>query len=423
MLGELQDTVVTREQCRRLGLAAFAAGENAFTYGLLHGLEQGARGPGRGGVLGEGAHGPARAESGRVSLVGLLGFVTVVLLALLLLQRLPVVAAGPQHHRPGRVRRGLTAAPRGARRCCPALAIGLRGTLPRDAAAPLDWVAYSWLGVAFYLFLTLLVLEPVRLARLVAPNGARADRERGMRGRAEWGPRARAGTAAVLRPTGERLLAAVRPGGRDVIARGHAVDALRSLLARGLAVTAGAVALGTAGTGAYIANSAPSSGGCRSRCPAWTRRWTGCGSSRSPTPTCRPPTADGASSGWWRSSTASARTSSRSSATRRRQRRELREDVAPLADLVSEQGVFFVTGNHEYFVGHPRWLRHLPHARRRGAAQRAGARSAGRASFDLAGIDDRTAAAPAYRARARTSTPRWTAATTSRPSSSWPTSR
>jgi CHAD domain-containing protein len=41
VLGELQDTVVTREQCRRLGLAAFAAGENAFTYGLLHGLEQG----------------------------------------------------------------------------------------------------------------------------------------------------------------------------------------------------------------------------------------------------------------------------------------------------------------------------------------------------------------------------------------------
>jgi CHAD domain-containing protein len=40
LLGDLQDTVVTREQCRRLGIAAAAAGENAFTYGLLHGLEQ-----------------------------------------------------------------------------------------------------------------------------------------------------------------------------------------------------------------------------------------------------------------------------------------------------------------------------------------------------------------------------------------------
>jgi CHAD domain-containing protein len=40
VLGHLQDTVVTREQCRQLGLAAFAAGENPFTYGLLLGLEE-----------------------------------------------------------------------------------------------------------------------------------------------------------------------------------------------------------------------------------------------------------------------------------------------------------------------------------------------------------------------------------------------
>jgi hypothetical protein len=39
---------------------------------------------------------------------------------------------------------------------------------------------------------------------------------------------------------------------------------------------------------------------------------------------------------------------------------ELRQDVAPLADLVSEQGVFFVTGNHECFVDTLAWLRHLP---------------------------------------------------------------
>jgi CHAD domain-containing protein len=40
LLGAAQDTSATREQCRRLGVAAFAAGENAWTYGLLHGLEQ-----------------------------------------------------------------------------------------------------------------------------------------------------------------------------------------------------------------------------------------------------------------------------------------------------------------------------------------------------------------------------------------------
>jgi predicted MPP superfamily phosphohydrolase len=72
--------------------------------------------------------------------------------------------------------------------------------------------------------------------------------------------------------------------------------------------------------------------------------------------------------------------------------RELREEAAPLADLVSEQGVFFVTGNHEYFVDTDAWLRHLPtlgvHVLRN---ERVAIRR-GDASFDLAGIDDRTAA-------------------------------
>jgi CHAD domain-containing protein len=40
VLGEGQDSVVTRELCRQLGIAAAAAGENAWTYGRLHGLEQ-----------------------------------------------------------------------------------------------------------------------------------------------------------------------------------------------------------------------------------------------------------------------------------------------------------------------------------------------------------------------------------------------
>jgi CHAD domain-containing protein len=40
VLGVLQDTVVTRELCLRAGAAAVDDGENAFTYGLLHALEQ-----------------------------------------------------------------------------------------------------------------------------------------------------------------------------------------------------------------------------------------------------------------------------------------------------------------------------------------------------------------------------------------------
>ena len=40
VLGEQENSVVARVQCRELGLAAEAAGENAWTYGRLHGLEQ-----------------------------------------------------------------------------------------------------------------------------------------------------------------------------------------------------------------------------------------------------------------------------------------------------------------------------------------------------------------------------------------------
>ncbi|GAA1154377.1 CYTH and CHAD domain-containing protein [Nesterenkonia sandarakina] len=40
ILGDYQDTVVTRALLRRLGAEAFAQGENAFSYGRLHALEQ-----------------------------------------------------------------------------------------------------------------------------------------------------------------------------------------------------------------------------------------------------------------------------------------------------------------------------------------------------------------------------------------------
>jgi predicted MPP superfamily phosphohydrolase len=72
---------------------------------------------------------------------------------------------------------------------------------------------------------------------------------------------------------------------------------------------------------------------------------------------------------------------------------ELREDVAPLADLVSEQGVYFVTGNHEYFTETQAWLRHLPTLGVQVLRNERVPIVRGSASFDLAGIDDRTAAA------------------------------
>jgi CHAD domain-containing protein len=40
VLGDHQDSVVTRELLRTLGVQAFLAGENGFTFGRLHALEQ-----------------------------------------------------------------------------------------------------------------------------------------------------------------------------------------------------------------------------------------------------------------------------------------------------------------------------------------------------------------------------------------------
>jgi len=68
--------------------------------------------------------------------------------------------------------------------------------------------------------------------------------------------------------------------------------------------------------------------------------------------------------------------------------RMLEAAVAPLAALQSRFGVFFVTGNHEYYSGAPAWVAHL---RRLGIRVLRNERveiGDGVASFDLAGIDD-----------------------------------
>jgi predicted MPP superfamily phosphohydrolase len=316
-----------------------------------------------------------------VSLIGLLGFGAVVLLAMLLLHGYLWFRLVRSTTRPGPARRRLTLLLLGLA-VLPALAVTLRRTLPIDAAAPLDWVAYTWLGVAFYAFLALLALEPVRL---IAEPWLRS-RVPAAESRVAVG----AGSeVTTLTPEGAVL---ARPEQRSAIDE-VASPSRRLFLARSLAVTAGAVALGTAGTGAYVANSPP----VVRRVPV--------------TLAALDPALDGLRivtfSDAHLSATYGGRRFERLVELVNAQRpdvvaivgdlvdgdvAELREEAAPLAGLVSEQGVFFVTGNHEYFVDTDAWLRHLPGLGVEVLRNERVAISRGGAAFDLAGIDDRTAA-------------------------------
>ncbi len=70
----------------------------------------------------------------------------------------------------------------------------------------------------------------------------------------------------------------------------------------------------------------------------------------------------------------------------------LGEHVAPIADLRARHGVFFVTGNHEYYSGPVAWCRELERLGIRVLRNERVSIGNGTASFDLAGTDDYNAA-------------------------------
>jgi predicted MPP superfamily phosphohydrolase len=70
---------------------------------------------------------------------------------------------------------------------------------------------------------------------------------------------------------------------------------------------------------------------------------------------------------------------------------ELREQVAPLAELKARYGVYFVTGNHEYYSGAEEWCAELRRLGIRVLRNERVSIGSATASFDLAGIDDYTA--------------------------------
>src|SRR5580704_11746333 len=67
---------------------------------------------------------------------------------------------------------------------------------------------------------------------------------------------------------------------------------------------------------------------------------------------------------------------------------QLREHVAPLRGLEAKDGVFFVTGNHEYYSGADAWIAHLGTL---GVRVLRNERVDIRGAFDLAGVDDASA--------------------------------
>jgi hypothetical protein len=66
----------------------------------------------------------------------------------------------------------------------------------------------------------------------------------------------------------------------------------------------------------------------------------------------------------------------------------LRDEIAPLADLRAKHGVYFVTGNHEYYSGVDEWLPELARLGVRTLRNEHVTIGEGDASFDLAGVDD-----------------------------------
>jgi predicted MPP superfamily phosphohydrolase len=71
---------------------------------------------------------------------------------------------------------------------------------------------------------------------------------------------------------------------------------------------------------------------------------------------------------------------------------DLRESVAPLGDLSAKYGVYFVTGNHEYFSGATAWVAELGRLGIRVLRNERVTIGQGADAFHLAGVDDRSAA-------------------------------
>ncbi|HLL22788.1 MAG TPA: metallophosphoesterase, partial [Kofleriaceae bacterium] len=70
---------------------------------------------------------------------------------------------------------------------------------------------------------------------------------------------------------------------------------------------------------------------------------------------------------------------------------DLADDIAPLAKLRAKQGVFAVTGNHEYYAGVEAWVEHISTLGVRYLRNERVVIGEPPAAFELAGVEDHTA--------------------------------
>ncbi|MCC6807292.1 MAG: metallophosphoesterase [Deltaproteobacteria bacterium] len=204
-------------------------------------------------------------------------------------------------------------------------------------ARVLSWTAFGWMGAMFYLFLVVLLAEIVRWPLFL--NAQDADR------RAFFG----------------RLLALVGGGGALVLSAAAVSQALRALHVKKIEVTL--ERLPPAFDGLRIAQLTDIHVGPTIR-RAFVEEMVA--KTNALTPDIIAITGD-----LMDGSVA-----------------QLREHVAPLADLKAKHGVFFVTGNHEYYSGVDEWIAEV---QRLGIRVLRNERVAIGEGFELAGIDDYTA--------------------------------
>lgn len=214
--------------------------------------------------------------------------------------------------------------------------------LPRALNAPLAWVAYVWLGFALYLFLLTAVTD---LGRLVAAVGGVLPKD----------PERRVALARVLAGSVAGLAALVGIGGTVNVARGFDVRRVRIPLARLPRSASGyrIVQLTDVHVGPTIGRE-------------FVERVVRETNALAPDMVViTGDLVDGTVE-------------------------QLAPLVEPLRDLRARDGVFFVTGNHEYYSGADAWIAHLATLgirvlRNERVPIRGGA-------FDLAGVDDASAA-------------------------------